>query len=174
MARRTQQTYKLTSTLAMRYCPQKDQTQEREDLSYSNAMVLSINSNHNNNNISIEQPQTKSCLAPINGQFNSSPPPDIVVTGDPMRPLCSSLSSSLRSISALNSSNNLPTITPSNTRTTSLTQLLNAQNLIGSATNKQLPHKHLHMEIEVARSNNGICGLAEFASDEVDRAGLPD
>uniref|UniRef100_A0A1B0B1X8 Protein lines n=1 Tax=Glossina palpalis gambiensis TaxID=67801 RepID=A0A1B0B1X8_9MUSC len=172
---------------------QKDQTQQRVDLSYSNAMVLSINSNHNNNNISIEQPQTKrqkiektkayngknlkNCLAPtviINGQFNSSPPPDIVDTGDPMPPLCSSLSSSSHSISAPTSSNNSPTITPSSSRTTSLTQLLNAQNLIGSVTSKQPPHEHLHVELEVARSNNGICSPAEFASDEVDRVGLPD
>lgn len=185
--------------------PEHNQTQQNIVYSIANgvsantANSIALNNNINpttnnllNNNVNTEQPQTKrqkiEKIKPLNGSTKTksaamSPPPDIIDTGE-TKNLSSSLSSSAHSIISPCSSDNSPSSTPSSSRATSLTQLLNVQNLnhILPITNghhhnhhHHYHHLHNHKEDDVSSSKAKSSNSSPtHSSDEVDRSNLPD
>ncbi|XP_011184451.1 protein lines isoform X2 [Zeugodacus cucurbitae] len=175
----------------------------KSDLSTANSIPTQLSSGSNNHNCSsntnnnAEQPQTKrqkiekiskssrvvksvpSKATPV-ADATSSPPPDIIDTGG-VSLRCSSLSSSANSISTPSSVNNSPTSTPSGSRATSMSHLLNEQGSVAqilpgildvtsnaSSTDtlkkQEIPLKSADI---IGKSINSI--TTSVSSDEVDR-----
>ncbi|XP_073814072.1 protein lines homolog [Musca autumnalis] len=157
--------------------------------------------NNNSNSVNHEQPQTKrqkiekikspttvansSTVANVPSSATIPCPPDIIQYNSDKIPLCSSLSSSINSISThSSSSNNSPSSTPCSSRASSLTQLLNVQNLAASIlpppASKEVTSHSIHNDHNMVASassgcsSSSVCSSNDHSADEVDRVTLPD